>query len=353
MVAVLGALVLLRTPRSEGQRVVAPPSVVPTESSALAEAIPRALAVPGREVAPVERLDTAHSSGTELLLPGGWLRGRLTSPERSTWGGYHVGLASADEGGSSEELRERADRAWESLRPVKLDGRFELGPFPEGLATLYLYMPVELVWRAVGEGNWNRQALAQVELVNGRAVEREFEVSALPGQLVVDVRVNGEPRAGLEVEVRRDVGCRVQGQTDAAGRFGPVPVLPGILGLQVSDARAGWRHVHPVSLVAEPRATVQALLSVEVVTGRVVFVARAGGLPLARRRIAVLDTSGVPLTWANLTDEAGGVTFALVPGDYTFALNPGDATEFALDSASRSGSVQWTLAGPLAERVLL
>jgi hypothetical protein len=54
-----------------------------------------------------------------------------------------------------------------------------------------------------------------------------------------------------------------------------------------------------------------------------------------------------------LTDEAGGVTFALVPGDYTFALNPGDATEFALDSASRSGSVQWTLAGPLAERVLL
>lgn len=351
----VGALVLLRAERPGG-----------TED-APAEALAPAAANPAPS-APSSPLERASPFGTgpaaqrqpvrpEALaaphLSGAWLRGRLTSAERSTWGGYRVGLVELDQSGDSEAWRQRADRAWESIRPVEPDGRFELGPFAAGRVRVDLYRPVELVWRDVGEGDWNRLTIGEVVLVEGVVLERDFEVSERAGQLVIAVRVNGLAAEGVAVEVLRDEGCRARGETDSSGRFGPFPVLAGSLRVRLSDPRTGWRHVHPLPIEALPGATVEALVPVEVVTARLQFAARRSGEPLAHRRITVFDRDGYTLSDSIPTDAAGSATFSLVPGDYRFSLNPGGTPELVLESSRLSEVVPWTYTGPLVERVSL
>ncbi|HEX6882098.1 MAG TPA: hypothetical protein VF530_01895 [Planctomycetota bacterium] len=355
-VAVVGAtLVLLR----DELRVAPGPVVQSQDAVGPAHAMHDALPDPASSV-PVESRE-AREPGSRMPartvapapLAGAWLRGRLTSAERSIWGGYRLGLLELDESGDSEAWRRRADRAWESIRSVELDGRFELGPFPAGRVRVDLFRPVELVWRDVGEGDWNRLTIGEVVLEEGVVLERDFEVSERAGQLVIAVRVNGLPAEGVAVEVLRDEGCRARGETDATGRFGPFPVLAGDLRVRVSDPRTGWRHVHPLPIVARPGATVEALVPVEVVTARLLFASRRGGEPLTHRSITVFDRDGYTLSASTPTDAAGSATFSLVPGDYRFALNPGATPELVLESSGLSEVVSWSYSGPLVERVSL
>jgi len=351
----VGALVLLRAERPGGTEDAPPEDLAPVP----AEPAPseRAPSIE-RESLSGTRVDAQRQPARpEALaaphLSGAWLRGRLTSAERSSWGGYRLGLLELDESGDSEAWRRRADRAWESLRPVELDGRFELGPFAAGRVRVDLFRPVELVWRDVGEGNWNRLTIGEVVLEEGAVLERDFEVSEQAGQLVIAVRVNGLAAEGVAVEVLRDEGCRARGETDATGRFGPFPVLAGSLRVRLSDSRAGWRHVHPLPIEALPGATVEALVPVEVVTARLQFAARQSGEPLAHRTITVFDRDGYTLSASIPTDAAGSATFSLVPGDYRFSLNPGGTPELVLESSRLSEVVSWSYSGPLVERVSL
>jgi hypothetical protein len=318
------------------------------------QAVPSALTDSGASAAELGRLPASTEPTVRPLLSGAWLRGRVTSAQRSSWGGYRIGLTSLDRSGDSEAWRARADRDWESIRPVALDGGFELGPFTGGSASVELFTPFELVWRDAGQGNWNRQTIGMVELVEGEVVERDFEVGEFPGELVIEVRVNGQPVAGLDIEIQRDDGhCRANGRTDAAGRFGPFPTLPGSVQVLVFDPESRWRHRYPAPIFVESGAKAHAIVQIEVATARVVFTARGSGEPLANRIVAVLDSGGFPLSWSNATDAEGAATFSLVPGAYSFALNPGNAPEFAIDSSNRSGEVEWTFQGPASGRVAL
>ncbi|HEX6884755.1 MAG TPA: hypothetical protein VF530_15375 [Planctomycetota bacterium] len=350
----IALLLLLRTPRVRGPEA----AVAPTAGSAAREGADvlapeaRPARVESAERSPAERAPAEAKPAAPGS--GGWLRGRLTSALPFAWRGYRIGVSVAVEPtGEPEALARALARARPTLAPVGDDGRFELGPVTAGLVTVYLHGPGNALWRSTGHGEGDRQGIAQVRIEDGVVHERDIEVAELPGSLAVEARVNGVPAAGLEVELVRDLGGKLVGLTDANGRFGPVPSFAAGFRIQVADRDAGWKHLHPARVELAPGGRVLALVPIEVVRARVLFVARASGEPLARRQVAVLDAAGLPLIWGLATDDQGAAVLALPLGEYRFALNPGDTPQFAIGSSNRSAVVPWSYQGPLVARVSL
>jgi hypothetical protein len=175
--------------------------------------------------------------GIELVLPrGGRLRGRLLADGEVSWAGFRVSFQPAP--GKGDSLAPRF--AGDSICLLEADGRFELGPVPAGSGVVRLQLPEE---RSSAAGAMSSpssgQELGTVTIEEGAVLERDFEVRDLPGMLVLVVRVNGVPTAGLRVQLSSSV-ARLSVETDAQGTYGPRATFATTWNARVEDRTAGW-----------------------------------------------------------------------------------------------------------------
>jgi hypothetical protein len=209
-------------------------------------------------------------AGLELVVsPPGALTGRVLAPGgRSISGMRVIAIAvGADIGGR-----------WDpEIATLGADGAFELPALRAGATRVFLTLPEVRLHHASGfRGSstyvWSGDSLANaielgtVEVPSGATLERDFSppLSAWPGALELDVRVDGAPAALVHVTLHDELTLvDVELQTDAEGRIAGAPVFAGTWLVSVAHPDEGWSVALPEPLFVRAGQTTVSTLDVE------------------------------------------------------------------------------------------
>jgi RNA polymerase sigma-70 factor (ECF subfamily) len=293
--------------------------------------------------------DGEQASEHDLVLPrGGWVRVTVGASSAACLDSMQVWA------GPAEVLpHQRFDLRRALARPIRGAEPIELGPLPPGLVRVHALLPDTHQRSKATSGSRvsGGRELAVLEVAEGATVEAQLVLDECPGDMTVEVRVDGSPAPGVSVTlvpVDPDECTRFEGVTDAEGRFGPVRAFPGEYTVHLSDRRAGWSFRHPTSVTCRPSAAVEVDLDVELVAGALVCTDAHGDALVAQQvTVLCLTDGGSSHVVTRRTDAGGRLELQLVPGEYGLQLGA------YLPRRSEHVPFSWTASGPVPERVQL
>jgi RNA polymerase sigma-70 factor (ECF subfamily) len=291
-------------------------------------------------------------SDERLVLPhGGRIRAILDAPNAACLAGMKVWAAPAE-----SRPHQRFDLGRKLACSVQPGVPVEIGPLPPGPVRVFALLPDThqhgRTWS--GSGISGGRELALLEVIDGETVEAQLVLDECPGDVTVEVRVNGVIGSGVSVTllpVAQDDSTRFEGATGTDGRFGPVRAFGGEYEAYLSDRSAGWSLRHPRTFTCPAGSAALAILEVELASGALVCTDEHG-LALAGQEVTVLrlaqDGNRTHVV-TRTADATGRVELTLVPGEYALQLGPYDPRPPRPDVVPFT----WTASGPLEERVRL
>jgi RNA polymerase sigma-70 factor (ECF subfamily) len=304
---------------------------------------------------------TDENGSVEIVLPlPGAARGRVIAPAGSDCDGLTLWIAPARlfEEVSQSNYLQRADELNHALglglQRLPPDGRFELTGLTPGRSKSFLVIDTALKRGHSFSGVRLEGSLEldEIDVPEGVMLEREFAPMEFPGSIVLHALVNGVPAPGLDLCVQMEAGPkgwkRLQGSTDATGRYRPERALPGVVRVWLEGREAGWTS-EPTDVFVEAGRVTELDLPVTLAAATLSLV-DAQDRPIANEPFIVLARDWVtpwsPIA-ARRSDAEGRIELNLVPAEYLLyrgEMQPGGPT-------GPSVPFTWTTSGPLAARL--
>jgi len=188
------------------------------------------------------------------------------------------------------------------------------------------------------------QQLGEVELAANGVTEAEFEMPAWPGRFSVQLQFSGQPAEDLVVTLRSTAEERPGNPTcvtDAQGKAELRGLPPGDYQIHARPTDASWEaDLGVLHLASGEDATLEH--NVELATGRVQLVEAGTGEPLAETMVYLhYQSMHTPV----VTDTEGWIELTLPARELAIECHP--------PLPRWSGTLHWSPAGPIEDRVVM